>query len=129
MTDEEFAETYLTLLERTAETANYQEFSSESIPTSFDWRDHGAVTPVKNQGGCGSCYAFSATGALEGLRQITTGELIPLSEQQVIDCSWKYHNNGCHGGFMDNVFNYVVVNGITTEAAYPYQGRAHLFKC
>lgn len=129
MTDAEFSEMYLTLTDRVFEVPNIQHFNNENIPTSYDWREQGAVTPVKNQGGCGSCYAFSSTGALEGLHYINNGQLLSFSEQQIIDCSWKYKNNGCHGGFMDNVFDFVKDNGITTEQSYPYQGRAHLFKC
>ena len=95
-----------------------------SLPSSVDWRQKGWVTPVKNQGQCGSDYVFASTGALEGQLMNTTGQLISLSEQQVVDCSTKYGNMGCNGGVTDWVFSYIKqFGGINTEASYPYTGR------
>jgi C1A family cysteine protease len=101
---------------------NVQVLPEDSAATSVDWRTKNAVTQVKNQGQCGSCWAFSATGALEGLHAIKDGSLLAFSEQQLIDCSSSYGNQGCGGGIMDNAFLYVEAYGIETEQDYPYTG-------
>ncbi|XP_041964360.1 procathepsin L-like isoform X1 [Alosa sapidissima] len=94
------------------------------LPSSFDWRKMGCVTGVKNQGPCGSCWAFSTTGALESHTCIKHGRLPSLSEQQLVDCSGSYGTKGCHGGWMYDAFNYIQANGgIDTEDAYPYEGQ------
>jgi len=91
---------------------------------SLDWVAKGAVTPIKNQGNCGSCWAFSATGSIEGANFIKNKKLTSLSEQQLMDCSTAQGNMGCNGGLMDYAFEWVIAQktkGITTEAAYPYK--------
>ena len=85
---------------------------------SLDWRSHGVVTPVKNQGQCGSCWSFSAVEAIESAYAIKTGTLLVLSEQQLVSCSLE--NSGCGGGLMDTAFEYVERTGITTENQFPY---------
>eukprot|EP01115_Flamella_aegyptia_P011655 TRINITY_DN55435_c0_g1_i1.p1 TRINITY_DN55435_c0_g1~~TRINITY_DN55435_c0_g1_i1.p1 ORF type:complete len:332 (-),score=102.99 TRINITY_DN55435_c0_g1_i1:79-1074(-) len=91
------------------------------IPKNFDWRDKGAVTPVKDQGQCGSCYSFSTTGSVEGCHFLATGQLVSLSEQNIIDCSWIQGNQGCNGGLMTSSMDYIIANqGIDTEESYPY---------
>ena len=95
-------------------------FSIGNVPQEWDWRNHNAVVPIKNQAQCGSCWAFSAIASIEGLNAIKTGELISLSEQQLVDCSYKYNNSGCEGGWMDAAFAYGRDNGICTEEEYQY---------
>ncbi|KAG6438111.1 hypothetical protein SASPL_103047 [Salvia splendens] len=95
----------------------------DSLPDSIDWREKGAVVDVKDQGSCGSCWAFSTIAAVEGVNAIVTGDLISLSEQELVDCDTSY-NQGCNGGLMDYAFQFIIKNGgIDSEKDYPYTGR------
>ncbi|XP_072316113.1 cathepsin S-like [Eucyclogobius newberryi] len=96
----------------------------EEVPDSVDWRKSGLVTKVKDQGGCGSCWAFSTVGALEGLLAKTTGKLVDLSPQNLVDCSGPYGTGGCNGGWPHQALQYVIANqGIDSENFYPYKGQ------
>jgi len=90
-------------------------------PESVDWRERGAVSPIRQQGHCGSCWAFSAVGALESAYRIKTGRSIELSQQELVDCSRPFHNMGCAGGFPSNAFEFAAENGLDRLRAYPYQ--------
>ncbi|XVF87353.1 hypothetical protein PTKIN_Ptkin18bG0113200 [Pterospermum kingtungense] len=130
LTHDEFLAAHTGYMKRNNPTTTTTSSSSASfryetvtdVPTSLDWRQQGAVTPVKNQGQCGCCWAFATVAAVEGITQIKTGKLISMSEQQLLDCSINGGNRGCDGGLMVNAFQYIMQNqGLTTEENYPYE--------
>ncbi|XP_062224716.1 senescence-specific cysteine protease SAG39-like [Phragmites australis] len=95
--------------------------SLDDLPASVDWRTKGAVTPIKDQGECGCCWAFSTVASMEGVVKQSTGKLISLSEQELVDCDVNGMDQGCEGGEMDDAFQFIIDNGgLTTETNYPY---------
>ncbi|XP_033480672.1 pro-cathepsin H-like isoform X1 [Epinephelus lanceolatus] len=125
MTFEEFRKLFLlTEPQNCSATVGDHVSRADPYPQFVDWRLKGnVVTPVKNQGHCGSCWTFSTTGCLESVTAIATGKLIPLSEQQLIDCAQDFNNHGCMGGLPSQAFEYIKYNsGIMTEEDYPYKG-------
>jgi len=124
LSSEEFASLYNGFKSNKVYTPIEEEPSDVKSGVTGDivnWVTKGAVTGVKNQGQCGSCWSFSATGSMEGAKFLATGTLTSLSEQNLCDCSTAEGNEGCNGGLMDQAFQYVIDNkGIDTEASYPY---------
>ncbi|KAI4388632.1 hypothetical protein MLD38_000944 [Melastoma candidum] len=128
LTNEEYRQRYTGLrMDRgrratRAASNRYTSRAGDALPDAVDWRKEGAVVQVKDQGSCGSCWAFSTIAAVEGINKIVTGDLISLSEQELVECDTSY-NEGCNGGLMDYAFDFIVKNGgIDTEEDYPYLG-------
>jgi C1A family cysteine protease len=122
LTFDEFNHTYLTPFRNNSR--NFRLFNKThnmTLPDSVDWRANGLVTDVKDQGQCGSCWAFSAVAAMEGQHARKTGKLVSLSEQNLVDCASNFGCDGCEGGWMNNAMEYVHYNhGVDTEQSYPY---------
>jgi len=123
LTHQEFKDRYLNLrFAQRPKNTDPALLNVKDLPDTWDWRKLGAVTAVGNQEQCGSCWAFSVTGTVEGCHKITTGKLVALSQQQIVDCDTT--DDGCDGGLMDNAFQYVMKNGgLDSLACYPYQGQ------
>ncbi|EXB38958.1 Thiol protease aleurain-like protein [Morus notabilis] len=106
-----------------ATTKGNHKLTDAALPVTKDWREEGIVSPVKDQGSCGSCWTFSTTGALEAAYKQAFGKHISLSEQQLVDCAGAFNNFGCNGGLPSQAFEYIKYNGgLDTEEAYPYAG-------
>ncbi|XP_037092149.1 procathepsin L-like [Pollicipes pollicipes] len=124
LTSEEFSSMYKGYVAQTSRPHATHQLTGKATAATVDWRDQGAVTPVKDQGQCGSCWAFSATGSLEGAWKLAGNQLASFSEQQLVDCSGNYGNLGCNGGLMDSAFDYIKAEGgIESESSYPYKAR------
>lgn len=124
LTPEEFKSTYASGLHTNVGLYGCKSFASSGsgLPSSIDWRTLGAVTSVKDQGQCGSCWTFSATGAIEGAWALSSGKLVDLSEEQLVECATgvSYGSHGCSGGQMDGAFKYVIEHGQCSLSSYPY---------
>jgi cathepsin F len=135
LTPDEFRERFLGLRKSrrgllSGSAHDAETLPTDGLPTDFDWREKGAVGPVKDQGSCGSCWSFSTSGALEGANFLATGKLEVLSEQQLVDCDHECDPDepracdaGCNGGLMTTAFSYLAkAGGLETEKDYPYTG-------
>merc|ERR1712019_207995 len=127
MTQDEFKAQYLTLKpSQASDSVSLGKFVATGVatPDEIDWSTQGAVSPIKDQGSCGSCWAFSTVGSLEGRAAIATGNFQQFSEQQFVDCDKDFGDQGCNGGLMDNAFKYLMQSkGACTEDSYGYKGR------
>ena len=124
LTHQEFAKTYLNLNYDALAVANFKPHIvkvTNAAPDAWDWRDKGYVSPVKDQGSCGSCWAFSTVANLEGLYYKKKGTMVTMSEQMLVDCDT--YDSACNGGLMEYAFTWLQENGgIMTDTDYPYKG-------
>ncbi|KAI3467625.1 hypothetical protein Pfo_024288 [Paulownia fortunei] len=128
MTNHEFRNSYSSkirhhrMLRGNRASTGFMHEKAENLPASVDWRQQGAVTAIKDQGNCGSCWAFSTVVGVEGINKLKTGKLVSLSEQELVDC--EKDNEGCNGGLMKNAFEFIKKQGgLTTENIYPYTAK------
>ena len=119
LTSAEFKQLYTGYTKKTVRGNNIKHLPTAGLPATVDWRS--IVTPVKNQGQCGSCWAFSAVAGVEALYAQANGKTLSFSEQQVVDCSTK--NGGCNGGDLPPAFDYIISKGLELETTYPYKAR------
>jgi cathepsin H len=128
MTFEEFTERQLMAPQQCSATNSFkvkEEQQLKAIPDKYEWNDYQMVTPVKNQGNCGSCWTFSTVGSLEAFWNIQQkGKNVTFSEQQLVDCAGKFDNHGCNGGLPSHAFEYIRYNGgIESDVTYKYTGK------
>jgi len=124
LTWEEFQARFLMAPQKCSATGKGNHVMRGNADPAVDWRTKGVVTPVKNQGSCGSCWAFSTIGAVESVSAQKTGKLITASEQQLVDCAGAFKNMGCRGGLPSQAFQYIIyAGGINDPVSYPYTGR------
>jgi C1A family cysteine protease len=117
LSDDEFHNSKITVSNYKCDNLRYVKSNTKSV----DWRNEGAVTPVKDQGSCGSCWAFSTVGAIEGWNKIQRGQLVNLSEQELVDCDRS--DGGCSGGELDVPYDYITHNkGLCQRSDYAYEG-------
>ncbi|KAL3644471.1 hypothetical protein CASFOL_009651 [Castilleja foliolosa] len=128
MTSHEFRNSYGSkikhhrMLRGNRASTGFMHEKADNLPAAVDWRHQGAVTPIKNQGNCGSCWAFSTVVGVEGINKIKTGTLVSLSEQELVDC--EKDNEGCNGGLMESAYEFITKQGgLATETKYPYRAR------
>merc|ERR1719432_549532 len=120
LTSQEFAAMYMGNNVKAVHVAPAEDVfvDRSSLPSTVDWRKEGYVTPVKDQGQCGSCWSFSTTGGLEGQHFNSSGKLVSLSEEQLVDCDTSDY--GCNGGNVNVATAYLIKHGSDSEADYPY---------
>jgi cathepsin F len=127
LTPKEFAKSHLNLeishMQRIKSLSNSvaADYKNGDAPANWDWREQGKVSPVRNQGMCGSCWSFSAIGNIESAYAIKSGNVVQFSEQQLVDCDTV--DQGCNGGLMEDAFKYLETSGVMTESAYGYKGK------
>jgi len=125
LTQEEFEQTYLGAVPPADAELFLEDEILEPITNDIDWTTKGGVSRVKNQGQCGSCWAFSATGVAESMAKIKKGQSVDLSEQQLVDCSSSYGNHGCNGGWPSSALKYVIAKGLASQSEYPYKAKTN----
>ncbi len=128
MTWEEFKSEKLMAPQNCSATGGFSSQSMKGVPEKYEWNDFGMVSPVKNQGACGSCWTFSTVGAMESHWNILgKGRNVTFAEQQLVDCAGDFDNHGCNGGLPSHAFEYIKYNGLQAGLTYPYTAKTE--KC